>query len=36
MEAMGIDVIATAEKADLPVDSFPVTEQVTWTGLILL
>jgi hypothetical protein len=36
MEAMGIDVIATAEKADIPLSGFPVTEQVTWTGLILL
>jgi predicted metal-binding protein len=36
MEAMGIDVIATAEKADIPLSGFPITEQVTWTGLILL
>jgi predicted metal-binding protein len=36
MEAMGIDVIATAEKAGLPVDSFPITNRVTWTGLILI
>jgi predicted metal-binding protein len=35
MEAMGIDVIATAEKAGLPV-TFPVKNRVTWTGLILL
>lgn len=35
MEAMGIDVIATAEKAGLPL-SFPVKNKVTWTGLILL
>jgi hypothetical protein len=36
MEAMGIDVIGTLEKADLPLLRFPVTEKVTWTGLILL
>ncbi len=35
MEAMGIDVQATAEKAGLPFE-FPVREYVTWTGLILL
>ena len=35
MEAMGIDVMATAEKAGLPV-SFPIGDTVTWTGLILL
>ncbi|MGA3206239.1 MAG: DUF2284 domain-containing protein [Syntrophales bacterium] len=35
MEAMGIDVIATAEKAGLPV-SFPISDRITWTGLILL
>lgn len=35
MEAMGIDVIATAEKAGLPL-TFPVKNKVTWTGLILL
>jgi len=35
MEAMGIDVIATTEKAGLPL-SFPIGNRVTWTGLILL
>ena len=35
MEAVGIDVIATAEKAGLPL-SFPIYDRVTWTGLILL
>jgi predicted metal-binding protein len=36
MEAMGIDVVATVEKAGLSIDSFPITNRVTWTGLILL
>ncbi len=36
MEAMGIDVVATAENAKLPVSPFPVQDRVTWTGLILL
>lgn len=35
MEAMGIDVQATAEKAGLPF-KFPVRGEVIWTGLILL
>ncbi|MDD5169267.1 MAG: DUF2284 domain-containing protein, partial [Syntrophales bacterium] len=35
MEAVGIDVVATAGKAGLPV-SFPVSNRVVWTGLILL
>jgi predicted metal-binding protein len=35
MEAMGIDVIATAEKAGLPL-TFPIENKVTWMGLILL
>ncbi len=35
MEAMGIDVMATAEKAGMPV-YFPIEKRVTWTGLILL
>lgn len=35
MEAMGIDVMATVENAGLTL-SFPITNQVTWTGLILL
>ena len=36
MEAMGIDVIGTLEKTGLPILRFPVTDNVTWTGLILL
>jgi len=35
MEAMGIDVVATLENAGLSV-TFPVSDRVTWTGLILL
>lgn len=35
MEAMGIDVTATLEKVGLSL-SFPITNKVTWTGLILL
>jgi len=35
MEAVGIDVLLTAEKAGLPV-SFPLIDRVTWTGLILI
>ena len=35
MEAMGIDVMATVEKAGLPV-TFPIRNRVTWTGLILV
>lgn len=35
MEAMGIDVLATVEKAGLPV-TFPLRNTITWTGLILL
>jgi predicted metal-binding protein len=35
MEAMGIDVVATAEKVGLPL-SFPISNRVTWTGLVLL
>lgn len=35
MEAMGIDVIATTARAGLPI-SFPVSDFVTWTGIILL
>jgi len=35
MSAMGIDVIATTEKAGIPV-VFPVADTVTWTGVILL
>jgi hypothetical protein len=36
MEAMGIDVIGTLVNAGLPKLHFPVTEKVSWTGLILL
>ncbi|HRT27205.1 MAG TPA: DUF2284 domain-containing protein [Syntrophales bacterium] len=35
MEAMGIDVIATLESVGWP-SGFPVTDRVTWTGLILV
>lgn len=35
MEAMGIDVVATVETAGWS-SSFPVTDRVTWTGLILV
>jgi predicted metal-binding protein len=35
MEAMGIDVVATAQKSGLPL-SFPIRNRVTWTGLILI
>jgi predicted metal-binding protein len=35
MEAMGIDVVATLENAGLSL-AFPVSDRVTWTGLILL
>ena len=35
MEAVGIDVMETVAKVGLPV-SFPISNQVTWTGLILL
>lgn len=35
MEAMGIDVIATTDAAGWP-SAFPVTDHVTWTGLILI
>ena len=36
MEAMGIDVTATTEKAGLDVPSYPIDQSVTWTGLVLL
>jgi predicted metal-binding protein len=36
MEAMGIDVTATTEKAGLKALSFPIGRSVTWTGLLLL
>jgi predicted metal-binding protein len=35
MEAIGIDVVATAERAGLPL-GFPVRDEVVWTGLVLL
>ncbi len=35
MEAMGIDVVATAVKAGLPT-GFPITGPVTWTGVLLV
>lgn len=35
MEAMGIDVMATVEKAGLSLQ-FPVTDEVVWTGIILI
>lgn len=35
MEAMGIDVVATAAAAGLPL-KFPAKEEVVWTGLILV
>ncbi len=36
MEAMGIDVTATTEKAGLEAPSYPIDQSVTWTGLVLL
>ncbi|NSW81971.1 MAG: DUF2284 domain-containing protein [Syntrophothermus sp.] len=35
MEAMGIDVVATAEKAGLSL-RFPVSDEVVWNGLLLI
>jgi len=35
MEAMGIDVVATLEQSRLSL-TFPVSDRVIWTGLILL
>ena len=35
MEAMGIDVMSTLEKAGMAC-SFPVTDHVCWTGLLLI
>ncbi len=35
MEAVGIDVVATAENAGLPLE-FPVKGKAIWTGLLLL
>jgi len=35
MEAIGIDVFATTEKAGCAV-TFPINDEVTWTGLILI
>ncbi|WP_179953420.1 DUF2284 domain-containing protein [Desulfobotulus mexicanus] len=36
MEAMGIDVLATLERAGLKTATFPVAESVTWTGVLLV
>jgi len=35
MEAVGIDVVATAENAGIPVE-FPAAERPVWTGLLLV
>jgi predicted metal-binding protein len=35
MEAMGIDVIATTEKAGWTM-SFPIVDRVTWTGVVFI
>ncbi len=35
MEAMGIDVVATALRVGIPLQ-FPVTDEVVWTGLLLV
>jgi predicted metal-binding protein len=35
MEAVGIDVIATAESAGMPI-RYPATDDPVWTGLLLL
>lgn len=36
MEAMGVDVQATCRRAGLDPGGFPVSEEVLWTGLVLL
>ncbi|MHB1125742.1 MAG: DUF2284 domain-containing protein [Bacillota bacterium] len=36
MEAMGINVVATAEKAGLKIAPFPIANEVVWIGIILL
>lgn len=36
MEAVGVDVVATVERAGLSSLGFPIASSVTWTGLILL
>ncbi len=36
MEAMGIDVQATCRRAGLNPGGFPVSEEVIWTGMVLL
>jgi predicted metal-binding protein len=35
MEAMGIDVVETLKLAGLPI-SFPIINEVTWTGIVLI
>ena len=35
MEAMGIDVVETAEKAGSPID-FPIKDKAVWNGLVLV
>jgi predicted metal-binding protein len=35
MEAMGIDVVETVKAAGLPI-SFPIVNEVTWTGIVLI
>jgi predicted metal-binding protein len=35
MEALGIDVIKTAESAGMPID-LPPMDSYVWTGLVLL
>lgn len=36
MEAMGIDVFSTLEKVGLRVSVLPVSDRVTWTGIVLI
>ncbi|MHB1418766.1 MAG: DUF2284 domain-containing protein [Bacillota bacterium] len=36
IEAMGINVVATVEAAGLKIAAFPITDEVVWTGLLLL
>ncbi|TWI71122.1 putative metal-binding protein [Desulfobotulus alkaliphilus] len=36
MEAMGIDVLASLERAGLDTAAFPVADSVTWTGVLLV
>jgi predicted metal-binding protein len=35
MEAVGIDVIATADRAGVPI-KYPAEGKATWTGLLLV